>query len=236
MPLIKAALTDSLKRTPTVASFRFLPQEKVGFIAGQFLQIIFDAGNINNKELNKYLSFSCSPAKDYIEVTKRLSESRFSEALKNLKIGDEILLNAPLGARVFKEEYKKIAFLIGGIGITPVISIIEYIVDRRLDTDVHLIYSNRTEEEIAFKNELDDWRVRNNNIKVTYIVSECQPKDKDCLFGRIDEDLIQKKIPDLRERILFIFGPPKMVEAMQAISLEAGAKKDNLKIENFIGY
>jgi ferredoxin-NADP reductase len=219
-----------------VESFRFIPEGRVDFLPGQFLQLLFDPGNPGNKELNKYLSLSCSPQKDYVEVTKRLSGSGFSQALKGLKINESLLIKAPLGTCVFKEEYKKIGFLIGGIGITPVISIIEYIVEKGLDTDICLVYSNRTEEEIAFKQELDIWRALNNNLKVTYIVTDCQPKDKTCLFGRVDKELIKAQIYDLEERILFIFGPPKMVEAMQALSLEAGVKKENLRIENFIGY
>ena len=82
--------------------------------------------------MNKYLSFSSSPTNDYIEVTKRLSDSVFSQKLKALKPSDEVLLKGPSGNCVLKEEYKKIGFLIGGIGITPVISMIEYIVDKKL--------------------------------------------------------------------------------------------------------
>jgi len=236
MAILKAKLVSRIRRTPTTESFRFLPEKKINFIPGQFLQLIFDPDNPGNKELNKYLSFSCSPACDYIEVTKRLSESKFSQALKGLKPLDEIVINAPLGACVFKEEYKKIAFLIGGIGITPVISIIEHIADKKIDTDICLVYSNRAEEEIAFKQELDSWRSQSNNLKVTYIVTDYQPKDKTCIFGRIDKELIKAQICDLEERVLFIFGPPKMVEAIETVSLEAGAKRENLRIENFIGY
>jgi len=236
MGLLKVKFSQRIRRTPSVESFRFLPKKKISFIPGQFLQLVFDPDNPGNKELNKYLSFSCSPAHDYVEVTKRLSESKFSQALKDLKPLDEIVINAPLGACVFKEEYGKIAFLIGGIGITPVISIIEYIADKKIETDLCLIYSNRTEEEIAFKKELDYWRSLNKNFKISYLVTDYQPKDKSCIFGRIDKDFIRAEIPDLENRILFIFGPPKMVEAMQAVSLEAGAKKENLRIENFIGY
>jgi ferredoxin-NADP reductase len=235
MKELKAKLIVSIKRTLTIESFRFLPAEKLDFVPGQFLQVIFDETNRENKELNKYLSFSCSPTKDYIEVTKRLSESQFSQALKNLKINDQILINAPLGTCVFKNEYKKIGFLIGGIGITPVISIIEYITEKKLDTDIYLIYSNRTEEEIAFKPELDYWRSI-NNLEIIYIVTDSQTKDKTCILGRIDKEVIKEHMPDIAKRIVFIFGPPKMVEAMQALSLEAGANKENIKIENFIGY
>lgn len=236
MKEVRARLIERIKRTPTVESFRFSPSERIGFLAGQFSQVILDEANKDNKELNKYLSFSSSPTKDYIEVTKRLSDSQFSQKLRSLKQGDEALFKTPLGNCIFQEEYKKIGFLIGGIGITPVISIIEYIIDKDLSTDVCLIYSNRVEEEIAFKKELDGWKATNNNIKVSYVVSECEPKDKTCIFGRVDEGLINKLMCDIADRIMFIFGPPRMVEAMNGLCLGFNCSKDNIKIENFVGY
>lgn len=235
MNLIKAKVIEIIPRTSTVSSFRFEPETKIDFTAGQFIQIIFDDKVLDNKELNKFLSFSCSPDKNYIEVTKRLSDSLFSRELKSLKIADQVLLKGPWGKCVFDSSYKKIGFLIGGIGITPVISIIEYINDKKIASDVVLFYSNRIEEEIAFKRELDLWQKQNNNIKIFYTVSEQSPQDKNCVFGRIDRDLIGQD-PYLMERILFIFGPPKMVEAMKSLCLEVGCKPENIKTENFIGY
>lgn len=236
MEELRARLSERIKRTASVESFRFSLPAKVNFLPGQFLQVIFDEADRDNKKLNKYLSFSCAPGKEYIEVTKKISGSEFSRRLSDLKIRDEVLLKLPLGECVFHDEYRKIGFLIGGIGITPVISIIEYIIDKKLDTDVHLFYSNRTEEEIAFKKELDCWRLSNKNIKVFYTVTDCQPKDKTCIFGYIDKKLLQHQACDLSERVVFVFGPPGMVDAMRDLSLELKCKKENLKTERFIGY
>jgi ferredoxin-NADP reductase len=230
---IKGKVIEKIKRTPTIESFRFIPEKKVEFLPGQFLQLILDR---KDKELSKYLSFSSSPAREYIEVTKRLSTSKFSEKLKELTPGEEILFKAPFGNCVFKEEYKKIGFLIGGIGITPVISIVEYIIDKKLsDISLVLFYSNRREEEIAFKKELDYWQSLNPNIKIFYIITDCYPESKDCIFGMINKDLLTQ-ITDLKERIIFTFGPPKMVESMKRLCEELGCDKDKVKTEKFIGY
>lgn len=236
MDILKARLIKRIIRTPTIESFRFYPEKRIDFLPGQFLQLIFDTSNWENKELNKYLSFCSAPLKDYIEVTKRLSESSFSQKLRSLKTDDEISLKAPMGNRVFKEEYQKIGFLIGGIGITPVISIIEYIVERKSPTDCLLFYSNRSEEEIAFKGELDGWRNKNNNIKIVYTVTDSKPKDSTCISGRITKELVIQNLKDISERLFFIFGPPKMVEAMNALCLEIGCSKEKIKTESFIGY
>ena len=146
------------------------------------------------------------------------------------------MVKLPLGSCVFKNEYKKIGFLIGGIGITPVISILEYITYNKLDTEAFLFYSNRTDEDIAFKKELDHWQEINKNIKVFYIVTSCQSKDKTCMFGSIDKKLLMDKTSDLAERMIFIFGPPGMVDNMCNLSLELQCKRENIKTEKFVGY
>ena len=233
---IRATLIEGIKRTPSVESFRFSPEEKINFLPGQFLQLIFDEKNRDNKGLNKYLSFSASPFRDYIEVTKKLTGSSFCQRLKGLNKGDKVLLRAAMGNCVFKDEYQKIGFLIGGIGITPVISIIEYIAEKKINTDTLLLYSNRTEEEIAFRKELDDWQRANANIKIFYTVTDYQPGDNRCISGRITKELVREKVADLQKRMMFVFGPPKMVEAMKAICLQAGCTQDNIKTESFIGY
>ncbi|MGE4357193.1 MAG: ferredoxin--NADP reductase, partial [Candidatus Omnitrophota bacterium] len=187
----KIRLSEIIKRTETVCSFRFIPEKKVDFIAGQFLQVLFDENNINNKDLNKYLSFSSSPTKEYIEFTKRLSESQFSQRLRELTIDAEITIKAPLGNCVLKEDYQKIGFLIGGIGITPVISMVEYIVDKNLSIDVSLLYSNRSKDEVAFYKELFYWQSLNKNIRVFFLVDSTSD-DKNFISGRIDKDFVQK--------------------------------------------
>lgn len=234
--LVKARVIERIPRTATVESFRFSPERKVPFFPGQFMQVMFDPANPANKDLNKYLSLSSAPERDYIEVTKRLSESLFSTRLKALKPGDEVTLKAPMGQCVFKDDYARIAFVTGGIGITPAISIIEHLSLRHLPTDVLLFYSNRSEEEIAFRKELDGWKAANPGIKIHYTVTDCEPKDKACVFGRIDKCLLEKNLPDYSQRVIFVFGPPKMVEALRGCCQEIGCAVDKIKWENFVGY
>ena len=235
MNLFKAKFKERIKRTDTVESLRFIPEQKPNFIPGQFLQVIFDPANPGNHLLNKYLSFSASPEREYVEFTKRLSNSNFSKRLKALQPGDEIWLKGPLGNCVFREKEQKIGFLIGGIGITPVISILEYITGRKLKVDVVLLYSNRVEEEIAFKPEIDHWRKENPNLKVFYTLTDCQPKGSERLCGHIDENMLAARIPDAQDRTIFIFGPPGMVKAVFEVCLKNVPKKQ-IELESFLGY
>ncbi len=233
---ITARFIERLDRTPTVASFRFALPQPVDFIPGQFARVIFDGDDKNNTALNKYLSFSCAPGHDYVEFTKRSSDSEFSQRLTNLKPGGEVLLQLPIGSCVFKDDYAKIGFLAGGIGITPAIAIIEHIVQKNLPTEVVVLYSNRSEDEIAFKGELDRWQAENPRIKVCYTVSCKVSPDSSCREGSIDTTFCATTMQDVTERKIFIYGPPKMVDAMRILTRQLGCKRENVLLENFIGY
>lgn len=232
----KVYFTEHIKRTLTIESFRFQSEEKFDFIPGQFLQILFDPDNLQNHVLNKYLSFSSSPTHNYIEITKRLSQSPFSQKLKTLQPTDGIVVRASFGQCFFNEAYKKILFLIGGIGITPVMSILEYVIEKKISSDIALFYSNRTEDDIAFKNELDIWQNRYKNIQVFYMITDNIPNDPKYIKGCITAELLREKISDFNERKIFIYGPPKMVEAMNKMVLDLGCANRNIFFENFVGY
>jgi glycine betaine catabolism B len=235
MKFVQGRFIQRIKRTQSIESFRFQLQERLDFIPGQFIQVLFDKEEPGNKDLNKYLSFSSSPGKEYIEVTKRLSQSSFSEKLRNLKPGDSLMFKGPLGRCVIKPEYKKIGFLIGGIGITPVISILEEISLAAKDTDAVLIYSNRSEQDVPFKEDLDKWN-QQPGVRIVYTMTDVLPENKGYIYGRIDKSIVQEQMPDIKQRVVFLFGPPGMVKAMHEVCLQIGVNEDNLRIENFIGY
>ncbi|HNS32194.1 MAG TPA: FAD-dependent oxidoreductase [bacterium] len=235
MKLYRTILSERIHRTSTIESFRLVPEERISFIPGQFVRVFLDRSNPGNRELNKYLSFSSAPGREYVEVSKRLTESVFSGRLRSLRKGDEVWLSGSMGNCFPDGRQEKIAFLAGGIGITPVISILEHFSDMKLKKDVVLLYSNRLEDDIAFKPEIDRWRRENPRMKVFYILTGCQPRDPDCFYGYIDEKFLSGKIPDAGERTVFIFGPPAMVKAMSD-ACHMKVPGENIKTERFAGY
>ena len=222
---------EKIERTKSVSSFRFKCEERISFVPGQFLQVVFDAVDKGNRQLNKYLSFSCAPDKTYIEVTKRITASDFSKRLLSLTSGDPVLLKGPMGNCVLEGDSAKYAFLIGGIGITPVISILEDIVLRKASIDARLLYSNLAEDDMPFQQELDLWEKILSDMHVCYTVVSSTPEKKEYIFGMITRDLVLTKIPDYKDRLFYIFGPPAMVEAMKGICKGIGCDMAKVKAE-----
>lgn len=156
--------------------------------------------------------------------------------LKALQQGDAVLAKGPMGQCVFRQDYRKIGFLIGGIGITPVISIFEYIVKKNLKTEAVLLYSNLREDRIPFKKELDAWTRDHSNLRVVYTVVEQEPRDAGISYGRIDKEFLSKHLPRDPDIHVFIFGPPRMEKDMEDLCLEAGCSREKLHAEKFAGY
>jgi glycine betaine catabolism B len=237
MIIFETKVIDIIDRAPGVKSFRFSVEERLSFKAGQFF---FVGIIIDGQEKTKHFSFSNSPTeKGYIEFTKRLTGSEFSNALDSLRPGDWAKIKAPMGDFTYEGVPRKIAFLSGGIGITPIRGICRFITDSNLSADVVLLYGNNTEADIIFKKDLDKMSERNRNLKIVYTLTS-DSVDKNAWKGRkgyIDKDMLLEEIPDYNERVFYVCGPPGMVSSLtQSLSQALGLGSDNIRTENFTGY
>lgn len=222
-----------IQRTSDVRSIRFERPEGFDFIAGQYMFIKLKS---EGKELEKHFTISSSPTEpEYLEMTKKLTGHEFSNALAALEDGDRVFINAPFGDFSFQGEYDTIGLLTGGIGVTPLRSMIRYCADNMLRTDVILLYSNRSEDDIAFKDEFDELQKINKNFKVVYTVTRPGEQWKG-RTGRIDKEMIQQEIPDYRERVFYVSGPQNMVDAMTSLLRELNVPGSQIKREYFPGY
>jgi ferredoxin-NADP reductase len=226
-------IKEVIQRTYNVKSFRVAMDNTVDFKAGQFLSVWLKPG----KEYQRYLSISSSPTeKGYLEFTKKITESEFSKTLNSLKAGDQVGIEYPFGKFTLDDPQAKIAFLSGGIGITPIRSICKYAVDKKLDTDIILVYANRSIKDIVFREDFELMQGQYPKLKVSHVLSEPATGFKCCL-GRIDHQIIVDEVPDYAERKFYLCGPPAMVESMKKIlSEELSLPQTNIITENFEGY
>lgn len=230
-------ISDIIQRASNVKSFRFRIKQDIDFKPGQFFFVTI---KVEGEEETKHFSFSNSPTeKGYIEFTKRITGSPFSHALDRLKIGDWARLKMPYGVFTFEGKYEKVAFLSGGIGITPIRSICKFVTDLRLPTDMVLLYGNNYEEDIIFRRDLDNLSEINKNIRIVYTLtaSDIDTKKWHGRIGYIDDKMIKEEVPDYMERVFYICGPPKMVEILiDILKNKVGIKPERIKKENFAGY
>ena len=237
MIAFETEVLDIIQRAHNVKSFRFRIREGVDFKPGQYFFVTI---KIEGIERRKHFSFSNSPTeKGYVEFTKRITESEFSKALNKLKIGDWAHLKMPYGSFTFEGEHEKIAFLSGGIGITPVRSICKFATDKGFPTDIVLFYGNRKEKDIIFWQDLDSMAVANNNIRMVYTLTS-PDIDRKAWHGRtghIDDKTIKEEIRDYSQRVFYVCGPPRMVESLtNIVKNKLSVQENKIKTENFVGY
>ena len=152
----------------------------------------------------------------------------FTSELPQIKIGTPIFLDEPLGTFTFRSaKTNKFLFIAGGVGITPIRSLIEQL--SVLKKDIVLLYSNKT-TDIIFKQELDNL-AKQYLFKLIYIVTEDTKYKGE--KGRIDEEKIQRLVPDLKKRDVYLCGPVPMMEALLKSLKELGVKHNVIHYERF---
>ena len=159
-------------------------------------------------------------------------------------MGTTVKVRGPQGKFTLHEDHSKPAiFLSGGIGVTPFRSMIKYATDKNLHIRIIMLDSNRSRQNILFKNDFDKCEDTNKNLKIVYTITNEQNKNGDDVWkgekGRIDITMLKRYLnsDDIEKGIFYICGPPAMVKAMQDIlEVDLQIPAERLKIEEFTGY
>jgi ferredoxin-NADP reductase len=184
-------------------------------------------------------TLTSAPYEDDLIITTRMRNTAFKRSLKTVPLGTEIELDAPWGELVLHDDPKVPAvFLTGGIGVTPVRSIVLQATHDKLPHKIFLFYSNRKPEDAAFLDELTSKQKDNPNFTLIATMTKMDGPSQQWSgeTGFINKAMIQRSIRDLTLPIYYLTGPPQMVAAMQKTLDEAGVKHDNIRTEEFSGY
>jgi ferredoxin-NADP reductase len=224
---------DIIRRTVEVKSFRFVRPPDFAYNPGQWMIVTI---SVNGEQKTKHFTISSSPTEtEFVEFTKKITEHEFSQALDALSVGDPATIDGPYGEFTFRGEYPKVGMITGGIGITPLRSIIRYCTDTGVSTNIILLYGNRNEENIVFREELGELGKRNPNLKVVHSLS--RPGDAwNGRRGHVDGAIIVEEIPDYSDRVFFICGPPALVDDLASALSSLKVPESRIKIEHFPGY
>jgi len=226
-------ISDIIIRANNVKSIRFPRPNSFSYLAGQFMFVTIKT---DDQQLTKHFTISSSPTEtDFIEFTKKLTDHPFSLALAKSRIGDWAMVDGPYGDFTFEGEYDRVGMLSGGIGITPLRGICRYCTDTQSQTKITLLYGSRTEEDIIFREELEEMQRKNRNMRVVFCLSEA-PQNWKGYAGRIDTEMIRREIPDCAKTVFYTCGPTAMVDTMEKLLMELSVPAAQIRKENFPGY
>lgn len=178
-------------------------------------------------------SIAASPTRDTLEFATRLTGSAFKDAFAALEEGSGVAVSNPEGSFVL-DVARPAVFVSGGIGITPIKAMLEWATDTGLEQDLVLLFGNRNEQEILFRDELEALADANPRLRAEHTLDDASPAWHGAR-GHIDADFLRRHAGDLPAPVHYVCGPPGMVRGLAGVirGMDARAR---VKTENFSGY
>ena len=198
--------TASAKSIKLVSEGGCLPP----FQAGQYINVFVETGCVRT---SRPYSIASSPTQTgYYEITVRRVDDGFisNYLLDELKPGDKLNSLSPSGNFHYNPLFhgNKLAFIAGGSGITPFMSMIRELADKNLGRMKHLFYGSRAEDDVIYKKEIDRISSAHRNFTWDIVVSEPTPFFSG-LKGFINCGLIKERLEGL-DWTFFVCGPEAM--------------------------
>ena len=232
-----STLLEKIPRSIDTTSYRFSRPPEYGFKAGQWYTVaIASPGG----PLDHHFSHADSPTEPFIELTTRLTGSDFKNALDALPIGAKVEIEGPYGQFLFRYGTPKIAFLTGGIGVTPVRSMLRYLADtggagRAEGQELVVFYGSMTEDGIVYRSEFEEFERTIARLRVVHVITTPTPRWWG-YRGFITAATIKAELREPRAWTYYIVGPPPMITAMGKVMSELEIPQDQTLVESFAGY
>lgn len=223
------------RQTHDAKTLRFLvPRDcRFSFRPGQFLTFKW---NIDGRILARCYSICSSPLQTgYIEITPKQTANGCVSVFLNQKasIGLTVEASTPAGQFCFDEmEHRRIVLIGGGSGITPFMSMLRYIDDQCLPTEVTLLYFARTHKDLIFYTELKLLQSRLPNFHMLTVLSQPDPGWLG-LTGHLTRDLIEINVEEISSSTFFLCGPPAMMKSTREVLEAMNVSPTRIKQESF---
>ncbi|MFO8031069.1 MAG: FAD-binding oxidoreductase [Desulfohalobiaceae bacterium] len=183
-------------------------------------------------------TLSCAPGEGYLRLTVK-KKGDFTQALHNIKPGDELLIDGPFGSFCADIHSRQSVVLIsGGVGITPFLSVLRHFREVGAENHVVLFSAFKTRKDIIAWQELQEL-VQGLDLKLVLVLSREKelPKQQENIFweqGYITRQILEK-YSDLEQSSIYVCGPPAMQEKVLQELEQAGVDRSRVQIEKFGG-
>lgn len=225
---MKLKMVEKRQETKDVFSFVFEPEEPVLWDAGQYMfyKILHDKQDSRGD--TRIFTISSAPYQKKIMLTTRYlfeESSSFKKALFTKEIGESIEGLRISGYFTVQQADDKMVFIAGGIGITPFHSILLELENKKSIKDIILIYSNKREEDVIFKDTLDRLNQQHSGLKIFYIFSP----------QRCDQKMMKEVVPEIENRTYYLSGPTRLIKAVEEDLVLLNVPKERIKKDYFPG-
>jgi ferredoxin-NADP reductase len=233
-PLI-LRLASVTQQTSNAKTLRFVVTDgrRLSAQPGQFLtfSFLFDG----KKVIRSYSICSSAARSGYIEITpKRIEQGCASVFLNDrASVGMTVEASGPFGQFCLDEsKHDNVVMLAAGSGITPMMAMLRYIDDLRLETTVTLLYCVRTSSDIIFERELAELRSKIKNFRYHLLLSQPDPEWSGPR-GHVSHEFIENTVSEIELQHFFLCGPLPFMNATRAILIRLGVRPERIMQESF---
>lgn len=193
------------------------------FTPGQATEVSINKNGWQDEK--RPFTFTCLPSDDYLEFTIKTypSHKGVTNELLQLKQEDELILHDVFGAIAYKGEG---AFIAGGAGVTPFISIFRFLKSKNEIGGNRLIFANKRKIDIILRQEFEGLLGKN------FINIFSNEKTQEYAYGYITEEFLKVNIGDLKKKI-YLCGPDPMMEVIEGYLLNLGVEEKSIIKEVF---
>ncbi|HUD06620.1 MAG TPA: FAD-dependent oxidoreductase [Candidatus Saccharimonadales bacterium] len=230
---MKAKLAKINDLNDQIKTFWFEPEQKLPFIAGQYIEIYLPHNKSDDRGEKHWFSLSSSPTDPLLSITTRFSKpsSTFKTKLLTLKKGDSFTISQAMGDFVLpKDKLRPLVFVAGGIGITPIHSVIKWLSGTREKRSIKLIWVVSQANDLVF-----DSMFKKAAIDFMPMVSKPLPDWRGETGLITPERIVALAGKDSKNGLIYLSGPEPMIESLYS-GLGKLIDRDNLLTDYFPGY
>ena len=240
MPVYEVMLQKREAVAEGTMAFQFVKPPDFHFKAGQSIRVtLIDPPQTDAEGNARTFSLVSAPFETELVIATRMRDTAFKRVLQSLSLGSAVKIEGPDGVMTLHDDPSRpAAFLAGGIGITPFVSMLRQAAGDQLPHRLYLFYSNRRPEDAAFLAELQQLEQENRNYRFigTMTGMEKSRRTWEGETGFIDGNMLARHIGDMAAPIYYMAGPPAMAFAMQEMLHGAAVSDDAIRSEEFYGY
>ena len=222
---------------PGIRSFAFMPERPVDYLAGQYAEFHLPHAGTDERGDTRWFTLSSAPSEVFVRIATKLAQekgSSFKRALLALKPGAKIVMAEPMGDFVLpKDQSIPLVFIAGGIGITPMRSMVQWLHDSGERRNVTLIHHVHTNDELVFA------KLFAATPGVVYVPVATQPSpswrgEAGNLGG--ERILALAPVASNPQALLYFSGPEPLVENLIADVKRHGIEPRRIVMDYFPGY
>jgi ferredoxin-NADP reductase/Na+-translocating ferredoxin:NAD+ oxidoreductase RnfD subunit len=217
--------------------FVFRPDRPLAFAAGQYLEWTLPVARPDDRGNRRYFTIASAPSGEKVRLGVKFAAgaSTFKQALAELRPGQTVVASQLAGDFTLpRDPGRKLAFIAGGIGMTPFRSMLEELLERNEPRPIVVLYGNASVNDIAYRDVLEEAE-RRLGIPTHHAVLDPEGAGPGVKRGFIDEAMIRRAVPDFAERTFYVSGPQPMVSAVRRTLRRMGVPFWRIRTDFFPG-